>query len=57
MKKQELKNMRRGLGILWDNFKSSKIRILGVPEEEEDQETDNLFENIMKENFPNLWRN
>ena len=27
----------------------------GVPEgEEEDQEIDNLFEQIMKENFPNL---
>ena len=25
-----------------------------MPEEEEEQETENLFENIMKENFPNL---
>ena len=30
-------------------------RIIGVPEgEEEDQEIENLFEQIMKENFPNL---
>ena len=29
--------------------------IIGVPEEEEEeQEVENLFENIMKENFPNL---
>ena len=28
---------------------------MGLPEgEEEDQEIENLFENIMKENFPNL---
>ena len=33
----------------------SNIRIIGVPEgEEEEQEMENLFENIMKENFPNL---
>ena len=36
-------------------MKHSNIRIIGVPEgEEEDQEIENLFENIMKENFPNL---
>ena len=27
---------------------------MGVPEEEEEQEIENLFENIMKENFPSL---
>ena len=40
---------------LFDNFKLSNIQIIGVPEgEEEDQEIENLFEQIMKENFPNL---
>ena len=40
---------------LWDNFKHSNIWIIGVPEgEEEEQEIENLFEKIMKENFPNL---
>ena len=30
-------------------------RIIGVPEgEKEEQEIENSFENIMKENFPNL---
>ena len=39
---------------LWDNFKCSNIRIIGVPEgEEEEQEIENLFEKIM-ESFPNL---
>ena len=40
---------------LQDNFKCSSIRIIGVPEgEEEGQEIENLFEKIVKENFPNL---
>ena len=48
------KNEER-LRNLWDNMKCSNIRIIGVPEgEEEEQEIENLFENIMKENFPNL---
>ena len=40
---------------LWDNMKHSNIQIIGVPEgEEQQQEIENLFEQIMKENFPNL---
>ena len=40
---------------LWDNFKSTNIYIMGVSEREEKQkEIENLFEKIMKENFPNL---
>ena len=40
---------------LRDIFKRSIIQIIGVPEgEEEDQEIDNLFEKIMRENLPNL---
>ena len=47
------KNEER-LRYLLDNFKHSTIQIIGVPEgEEEEQEIENLFENIMK-NFPNL---
>ena len=42
-------------GNLWDNFKYPNIQIIGVPEvEEEQQEIENLFEQIMKENFPSL---
>ena len=40
---------------LQDIFKCSTIWIIGVPEgEEEEQEMENLFEKIMKENFLNL---
>ena len=46
--KERLRNLR-------DNFKHSNIQIIGVPEgEEEGQEIEHLFENIMKENFTNL---
>ena len=45
------KNEER-LRNLWDNFKHSNIRIIGMQEgKEEEQEVDSLFENIMK-NFP-----
>ena len=38
-----------------DILKCSNIRIRGVPEgEEEEQKIENLFEQIMKENFPHL---
>ena len=48
------KNEER-LRNLQDNFKRSNIRIIGVPEGgEEDQEIENFFEKIMKENFPKL---
>ena len=39
----------------WDNLKHSNIWIIGVPEgEEEKQAIENLFKQIMMENFPNL---
>ena len=55
MKKQEFEKMRIGLETSGTNLKRSNIWIIGVPEgEEEDQEIENLFEQIMKENSPNL---
>ena len=54
-KKQFKKKNEERLRNLWDNFKCSNMQIIGVPEgEEEGQEIENLFEQIMKENFPNL---
>ena len=48
------KNEER-LRNLQDTLKRSNIRIIGMPEgEEEEQKIENLFEQIMKENFPNL---
>ena len=38
-----------------DTLKRSNIWIIGVPErEEEEQKIENLFQQVMKENFPNL---
>ena len=55
MKKQEFKKNEERLRNLQDILKRSNIRDIGVPEgEEEEQEIENLFEKIMKENFPNL---
>ena len=52
---KRIQKYEENLRNLQDNFKHSNIRIIGVPEgEEEEQETENLFENIMKENFPNV---
>ena len=48
------KNEER-LRNLQDNFKHSNIQIIGVLEgEEEEQEIENLFEKVIKENLPNL---
>ena len=47
------KNEER-LRNFWDNFKHSNIRTIGTGGKEEEQEIENLLEQIMKENFPNL---
>ena len=51
--KTRIQKSEERLRNLWDNFKCSNIQIIREPEEEEEQEIENLFENIMKENFPN----
>ncbi|KAK1338709.1 hypothetical protein QTO34_019366 [Cnephaeus nilssonii] len=57
LEKQEEKRIQKvedSVRSLWDNFKRTNIRIMGVPEEEREQDTENLFEEIMTENFPHL---
>ena len=53
MKTQEFKKWGE-VSEPMDNFKCSNIWITGVPEGEQEQEIENLFEQIMKENFPNM---
>ena len=54
-KKKESKTNEDSVRYLWDNFKYTNIQITVVLEgEEKEQEIENLFEKIMKENFPNL---
>ena len=45
-RKKNPKQNKDRLRSLWDNFKCTSIRIIGVPGgEEKEQETENLFEN------------
>ena len=47
-----IQKIPKRLRNLWVNLKCFNIQIIGVSErEEEEQEIENLFENIMKENF------
>ena len=55
MKKQEIQNNKERLWTLQDNFKCSNNWLIWVPEgEKEEQEIENLFEKIMKDNLLNL---
>ena len=55
MKKTRIRKNEERLRNLQHIFKRPNIRIIGVPEgEEEEQQIENLFEQIMKENFSNL---
>ena len=54
-KETRIQKKEERLRNLQENFKRSNLRIIGVPEGEEiEQEIENLFEKIMKENFPSL---
>ena len=54
-KEQRMKRIEDSLRDLWDNIKSNNIRIIGVPEEEEKKKgTEEIFEDIIVENFPNM---
>ena len=56
-KKNFLKRIQKyedNVRSLWDNFKPTNVQIFWVPEEEREQDTENLLEEIMTENFPYL---
>ena len=54
-KKTRIQKNEDSVSSLWDNFKKSQSRIIGVPQgEKKEQEIGNLPEKIMEENFPNL---
>ena len=55
--RQEKRNQKyeNNLRSLWDKVKCNNVRIIGVPEgEDRNQEVENLFEEMIMENFPNL---
>ena len=50
-----MKRTEDSLRDLWDNIKHTNIRIIGVPEEEEKKKGyEQIFEEIIFENFPNM---
>ena len=50
-----MKRIEDSLRDLWDNIKHTNIRIIGVPEEEEQKKgTEKIFEEIIVENFLNM---
>ena len=50
-----MKKHESNIRDLWDNIKQANLRIIGIPEgEEKEKGTENIFEEIMSEKFPNL---
>ena len=52
---KRMKRVEDSLRDHWDNIKTTNIRIIGVPEEEEKNKGyEKTFEEIIVENFPNM---
>ena len=49
-----LKTNEESLRELWDNIKHTNIHIQGVPEGEEREETEKIFQEIIAKNFSNM---
>ena len=53
-KDKRIKRTEDSLRDLWENTKCINIWIIGVPEEEKKKGSENIFEEIIIENFPNM---
>ena len=49
-----MKKHESNIRDLWDNTKQASLCIIGISEEEKEKGIENIFEEIMAENFPNL---
>ena len=49
-----MKRTKDSFRDVWDNIKCTKIWITEVPEEEKKKGYENIFEEIIVENFPNM---
>ena len=51
----QMKKYKSNIRDLWDNIKQANLCRIGIPEgEEAEKRIENIFEEIMAENFPNL---
>ena len=51
----QMKKNERNIRDLWDNIKHANLRTVGITEgEEREKWIENIFEDIMAENFPSL---
>uniref|UniRef100_A0A8D1T019 L1 transposable element RRM domain-containing protein n=1 Tax=Sus scrofa TaxID=9823 RepID=A0A8D1T019_PIG len=53
-REKKLKGNEESLRELWNNVKHSNSHIIGVPEGEEREETEKIFQEIIAKNFPNM---
>ena len=54
-KVKRIEKTEESLRDLWDKIKCTTIRIIGIPEEEEEKKGyEKIFEQIRVENFPNM---
>ena len=53
-KRERLRKNEEGLREMQDNMKGNNIRIIGIPEREEEQGIESQFEKGMMGNFPIL---
>ena len=51
---KRMKITEDSLRDLWDNIKQTNFQIIGVPEEEKNKGYENIFEEIIAENFPRM---
>ena len=51
---KRMKRMEYSLRDPWGNVKHTKIRIIGIPEEEKKKGYEKIFEEIIDEHFPNM---
>ena len=53
-KEKRIKRIEDSFRDLWDNIKHTNIQIIGIPEEEKEKGSEEIFEEIIVKNFPNM---
>ena len=53
-KEKRIKRIEDSFRDLWDNIKHTNIQLIGIPEEEKEKGSEEIFEEIIVKNFPNM---